>query len=437
MATLQIELPPKLIPVFTGEARYRGAYGGRGSAKTRSFAKMAAIHGVRCAQEDRSGIILCGREFMNSLDESSMAEVKAAIESEPWLKAHYEIGEKYIRTKDRRVEFKFTGLRRNLDSLKSKAKILLCWIDEAEPVSETAWLKLIPTVREHGSEIWVTWNPEGKRSATHLRFRQNKDDDMKIVELNWRDNPWFPDVLERERKADKQHRSDQYDHIWEGDFKAVYEGAYYSKHLKAALDEGRICNLVPDPIMDIRSYHDIGGSGATADAYTIWVCQFVSREIRVLNYYESVGQTLDFHVNWMRDNGYEKTRVYLPHDGVNSNSITGKRYADHWEDAGFNVETIPNMGKGAAMQRVEETRRLFPSIWFNGPTTEAGRDALAAYHEKRDDDRGIGLGPNHDGSSHAADSFGLMCVHYEPPRSSTAKMTLDLNRGGAQGWMGN
>ena len=129
MTTAQLELPPKLIPVFEGEARYRGAYGGRGSGKTRSFALMAAVRGYQLSMEGKTGVIVCGREFMNSLQESSFAEVKAAIESEDWLAAHYEIGEKYIRTKDRRIEFVFIGLRHNLDSIKSKARIHLIWVD--------------------------------------------------------------------------------------------------------------------------------------------------------------------------------------------------------------------------------------------------------------------------------------------------------------------
>src|SRR5690606_1189322 len=111
MTTARLELPPKLIPIFTGEARYRGAYGGRGSAKTRTFAKMAAVWGYKLSKEGKSGVIVCGREFMNSLDESSMAEVKAAIASEPWLAAHYDVGERYIRTMDRRIDFAFIGLR--------------------------------------------------------------------------------------------------------------------------------------------------------------------------------------------------------------------------------------------------------------------------------------------------------------------------------------
>jgi phage terminase large subunit len=70
---------------------------------------------------------------MNSLDESSMAEIKAAILSEEWLADHYDIGEKFIRTRDRRIEYDFIGLRHNLDSVKSKARIKLLWVDEAEP----------------------------------------------------------------------------------------------------------------------------------------------------------------------------------------------------------------------------------------------------------------------------------------------------------------
>lgn len=428
MTTLRIKLPEKLAPVFEGEARYRGAYGGRGSAKTRTFAKMAAVRGMLLAQAGETGIILCGREFMNSLDESSMAEVKAAIESEPALAASYDVGERYIRTHDRRIEFKFAGLRHNLDSIKSKAKIHILWVDEAEPVSEAAWVKIVPTVREHGSEIWVTWNPERKASATNQRFRENPPEGARIVEMNWRDNPWFPKVLDDERREDRKKRPDQYEHIWGGGYASVSVGAYYSAQLAEARREGRISRVARDPLMQLRAYCDIGGSGSTADAFTMWIVQFVGREIRVLDYYESVGQTLDYHVDWLRQQGYEKALIVLPHDGVNANSITGKRYEDHWREAGFSVEVVPNQGKGAAMQRVQAARRIFPSVWFNEATTEAGREALGHYHEKRDDHRLIGLGPNHDWSSHGADSFGLMAVHHRvaTPRGVRELVIPDL-----------
>lgn len=413
---VDVELPAKLVSIFEGEARYRGAYGGRGSGKTRSFAKMAAVRALMFAAAGVDGIVLCGREFMNSLDESSMAEVKAAIASEAWLAAHYDVGEKYIRTRDRRVEFKFAGLRHNLDSIKSKARILILWVDEAEPVSETAWLKIVPTVREEGSEIWVTWNPERRSSATNKRFRLDPPNDARIVEINWRDNPWFPSVLDAERKIDEEKRPESYDHIWEGDYATIVQGAYFAESLKLAAKHGRIGAVAADPLLPVRSYHDIGGSGANADHYAIWIVQFVAREVRVLDYYESRGQTLGFHAEWMRERGWGKALIRLPHDGGNENNVSGMKYSEHWSAAGFkDVEVIPNQGKGAAMARVEAARRLFPSIWFNEATTEAGREALAFYHEKQDEKREIGLGPEHDWSSHGADAFGLMAVDYKPP----------------------
>ena len=110
----------------------------------------------------------------------------------------------------------------------------------------------------------------------------------------------------------------------------------------------------------------------------------MAQEIRVLDYYECVGQVLAFHVNWMREKGYEKAIHYLPHDGANANNVTGKSYADHLRDAGFTVEPpVKNQGKGAAMMRIEALRRLGPQLWFNEASTEAGRDALGFYHEKQ------------------------------------------------------
>lgn len=144
----QIALPECLIPVFDGRADVRGAWGGRGSGKTRSFAKMAAVQGYIHGNAGTSGIILCARQFMNSLEDSSLEEVKRAIEDEPFLKAWYEIGDKYIKSKCGRINFTFAGLDRNIASIKSKGRLLLCWIDEAEPVTDEAFLTLIPTLRE-------------------------------------------------------------------------------------------------------------------------------------------------------------------------------------------------------------------------------------------------------------------------------------------------
>lgn len=421
MSALQIRIPDKLVPVFTGEAMYRGAYGGRGSAKTRTFAKMAALHGVRCAEANEPGVIVCGREFMNSLDDSSLAEVKAAILEEPWLAAKYDVGEKYVRTKDGRINFAFIGLRHNLDSIKSKSRIRLLWVDEAEPVSETAWGKAIPTVREEGAEIWVTWNPERKKSATHKRFREDPPTGSKIVQMNWRDNPWFPSTLEKTRLDDKLKRPEQYEHVWEGDFVTAVEGAYYASYLTQAKEQGRIGFFAKDPLMAVRSFWDIGGTGNKADACAIWIAQFIAGEIRVLDYYEAQGQPLSAHIQWLRSRGWGDALCVLPHDGETHDRVFDVSYESALKAAQFQTQVIPNQGKGAAKMRIEAARRLFPSIRFNAETTEHGRDALGWYHEKKsDDERELLMGPEHDWSSHGADAFGLMCVAYEPPRSSAA-----------------
>jgi len=410
MTSVAIDIPAKLVPVFEGEADVRGSYGGRGSAKTRTFALMTAIRAHMWDQQGRSGIILCARQFMNSLADSSIEEVKEAIRSQAWLAPHFEIGETYIRTVSRRVSYSFIGLSRNLSSIKSKARLLLAWVEEAEPVTDEAWTKLIPTLREEDSELWLTWNPERKASATNRRFRNTDDPRTKIVEMNWRDNPWFPDILNRQRIKDKRERPDQYEHIWEGAYITVAEGAYFARQLTDARVEGRLCRVGIDPLMTIRAIWDIGGTGSKADATAIWIVQFVGPEVRVIDYYEAVGQPLATHINWLRDNRYGKVQCVLPHDGAAHDKVFDATYEGALRSAGFEVVVVPNQGAGAAMRRIEAARRLFPQMYIDAERCAAGIEAVGWYHEKRDDERGIGLGPNHDWSSHGADAFGLIAV---------------------------
>lgn len=447
MTELVIRLPPKLRPVFLGRADVRAAYGGRGSGKTRSFAKMAAVQGMRFGQAGIKGQILCARQFMNSLEDSSLEEVKRAIEDEPALAAYWEVGEKYIKSRDGNVWFSFAGLDRNIGSVKSKGRILLCWVDEAEPVTAKAWDTLIPTLREEGegwnAELWVTWNPGRKTAEVEARFRHTTDPLVKSVELNWQDNPKFPAVLERKRLSDLRERPDQYDHIWNGGYVVAISGAYFAQSLAVALEQGRIGPVPADPLMTLRAYWDIGGTGAKADACAIWIVQFIGLQVRVLRYYEAVGQPLATHVEWLRRNGFEKAMCVLPHDGKAHDKVFQVSYESELRKAGFEVKVIPNMGAGAAMTRIEAVRRLFPSIWLNNTpvkdactgtvadATEAGRDALGWYHEKRDEKRNIGFGPSHDWASHGSDAYGLMAVDYlstdhgEPDMSALDNYTTD------------
>lgn len=213
-------------------------------------------------------MILCGREFVNSLDDSSLPEIKAAIDATPWLSPWFDIGEKYVRTTGLpgRVDYRFAGLRHNVGSLKSKARIIVAWIDEAEDVSETAWRKLIPTVREDASEIWVTWNPEKPDSPTHKRFRENPPDRCKIVRLNYDDNPWFPDVLDEERRNDFERLDpNTYAHVWNGEHLTNSDAQVFA-------GKWRIATFEPQPSWD-GPYQggDFGFSQDPTAAVRCWI----------------------------------------------------------------------------------------------------------------------------------------------------------------------
>ena len=214
MLTEEIELPEKLVDIFQhprGDVRFRVAYGGRGSGKSYGFALMSAIWG---AIEPLR--ILCTREFQVSIKESMMAEIKKAIESVPWLSAHYDFGENYIRGKNG-TEFLFRGLRHNISTIKSMAQIDLCIVEEAADVPNHSWQALLPTIRTPKSEIWVIYNPCNKTDPCDVMFRQNSPPRCVVTQVNWSDNPWFPDELEEQRQhAQKVMSIAEYAWIWEG-----------------------------------------------------------------------------------------------------------------------------------------------------------------------------------------------------------------------------
>lgn len=366
---------------------------------------MTAVRAYMWDMAGAEGIILCGRQFMNSLDDSSMEEVKAAIRSEPWLRAHFDIGEKYIRTGSGRIQYKFSGLDRSLDSIKSKSRIKLCWVDEAEPVTEEAWLKLIPTLREEDSELWVTWNPESKRSSTHKRFREGPPDSrVKVVELNWRHNPWFPDVLERTRLRDKAQRPDQYEHVWEGAFALVFDGAYYVRQMVDAKAEGRITSVAYDPQLPVHTAWDLGIGDSTA----IWFFQIIGSEVRVIDFYEANSQGLPHYAGVLAAKGYRYGDDWVPHDAKVRELGTGKTRVETLQSLGRKPRLVPDH---KLMDGINATRETLPRCWFDETRTEAGLDALRQYRSEYDekalvfDDK-----PKHDWTSHAADAFRYLAM---------------------------
>jgi len=406
---------PLLVP-----ARYKGAHGGHGSGKSHFFAGLLVEDSLREPGESGEGLrSVCIREVQKDLKESAKLLIEDKL-------SQFRLGEADgFRVFTDRIETPKDGLiifkgmqDYTAESIKSLERFKRAWVEEAQTLTERSLTMLRPTIREERSEIWASWNPRRKSDAIDDFLRQKKPNGAVVVQANWKDNPWLPQVLKDERREDLRLYPDRCDHIWEGDYAKAFEGAYFASVLAKAKADGRIGKVSADPLLPVRAYFDLGGSGASADAMAIWIVQFVGQEIRVLDYIEGVGQVLAYYVNELRTRGYDKILCVLPHDGVNENNITGKRYEQHLSDAGFETRVVKNQGRGAAMMRVEAVRRIMPKCWFNESTTEAGRDALGYYHEKKDEARNVGLGPEHDWSSHGSDAFGLMAIDYVEPSAS-------------------
>jgi phage terminase large subunit len=415
--TVNIPLPPKMVELFQpeyGALRYRAAKGGRGSGKTRGFALMTAVIGYQLGMNGASGQIVCCRQYQNSLADSSLMEIKEAISDHDWLAEYWEVGETFIRSRDRRITFTFLGLQRNLQSLKSTARILLCWVDEAEYVSESSWSVLAPTVRQDGSEIWLSYNPETRHSATDERFVQNPPDNLKMVTMNYMDNPWFPAVLEEERLNDLKLRPDTYSHIWEGEYLEYTEGAYYLREMRQAEQDNRI-TLVP---------HDAGSAVFTAwdlgidDSTAIWFFQRVGMEVRLIDYIEDSGFALQHYVQLLDERakpgpngvgGYRYAGHVLPHDVEVRELGTGKSRKEILQSLGMRDITVcPKLDVEDGIQAV---RDLLGRCYFDAEKCVQGIRAMRQYQRLYDDQRQVWKArPLHDWSSHAADAFRYLAV---------------------------
>jgi phage terminase large subunit len=428
---LRIETARAFVPLLE-PARYKGAWGGRGSGKSHFFAEKLIDDCQAEPGESGEGMrAVCIREVQKDLAQSSKLLIETKLSALGLNEADgFKVFRDVIQTPGDGLMI-FKGMNDyTADSIKSLEGFKRSWWEEAQAATLHSLSLLRPTLRAPGSELWFSWNPRRKTDPVDVMLRgPERPTGAVVVKANWRDNPWFTAELEQERQDCVRMSPEQYDHIWEGGYVSVVEGAYYAKSLIEARQQGRLGRVAADPLMTLRAFVDIGGTGAKADAFAMWIAQFVGREIRVLDYYEAVGQPLAAHLEWMRSKGYSEKRCqfWLPHDGDTHDRVHNVSYASALREAQYTVNVVPNQGKGAAKQRIEAGRRLFPMCWFNEATTQPGIDALGWYHEKKDEARNVGLGPEHDWASHGSDAFGLMCVTYTEPK---AKRTLPLPQTG-------
>lgn len=411
MAAWNIEVPKVFSPLIA-PARYKGSHGGRGSGKSHFFGELALLDCLR----SRGTRFVCIREVQKSLKESSKRLLEDKIDTYKLAKSGFKVFNEVIQTPGDGI-ITFQGMQdHTAESIKSLEGFGRAWVEEAQTLSARSLQLLRPTIRAEDSELWFSWNPRRKTDPVDAMLRsETLPTGARVVRANWSDNPKFPAVLEAERLDCLRDEPDQYPHVWGGEYATVLTGAYYAESIAKARADGRIGRVAYDPLMQFRAFIDIGGTGSHADAFAMWIVQFVGREIRALNYYEAVGQPLATHLHWLRQEDYTpaNTQFWIPHDGVAGDKVIDVSYESALRQAGFRTTVVRNQGRGAAKSRIEAGRRHFPAIYFNEPKVEPGLAALGWYHEKRDAARNIGLGPEHDWSSHGSDAFGMMCCVYE------------------------
>lgn len=423
--SLKIRIPEAFDFLYT-PARYKGAKGGRGSAKSQSFGRALLGKGY----EKKNGI-LCARELQVSIADSVHSLLEQLINEDPILSRFYKVTNKEIKGLNGTF-FIFKGLKHNIAEIKSLQGINYCWVEEAQAVSNKSWETLIPTIREPGSEIWATWNPKNPTDPTHTRFVIEQDNDMIVREVNWRDNPYFPDVLEKERLKLLKNDPEAYEHVWEGKFDTRYSGSVYAKHVKQEqVKEG----VVYDPARPIFTAWDLGYDDATAIVFY----QLARNEVHVIDYFEDnfqdiqhyceaiygakikvdhrderTGKVTKWHFNeelkgseHRCDYEYTGGTHFVPHDAANKLQAAGGRsIVEQAQEFGITLFVLP----AASQQDSEQAlRKALPICWFNREHSSDLVQALMHYHYEHDEERNIyGKAPVHDWSSHACDAMELM-----------------------------
>ena len=425
MRSLEFKVAKAFQPM-SEPSRYKAAWGGRGSGKSHFFAERLIIE---CLTHLGTRAV-CIREVQKTLKESAKALIEAKLNKfELTSSDGFRVLNDRIDTPGGGVII-FQGMTdHTAESIKSLEGFNVAWCEEAQTLSETSLRLLRPTIRSPGSELWFSWNPRLKTDPVDVMFRQQTPPTNSIiVKANWNDNPWIPPELEQERLDCLENEPDQYDHVWEGGYVSASKKAYFAKQLSKARQEKRITKVPENPLLIIRLFADIGGTGARADNFVFWAAQFEGQNINFLNHYEVQGQEIGHHLNWLREQGYtpDRAKIWLPHDGETNDKVIDINYRKAFEKAGYKVVVIPNQGRGAAKQRIEQARNLFNKMWFD-EKCQAGIEAIGWYKPKIDPHRNIDLGPDHDWSSHSADAFGLAAISYEPPKNKKPLMQPQVN----------
>lgn len=431
---LKLQTPRVFLPLLQ-PARYKGIYGGRGSGKSHFFAELAIEECLRAPKR-----VVCIREVQKSIKQSVKLLLDDKIKS-LGLEWHFISLESEIRGINGSL-ITFCGMQdHTAASIKSLEGYDIAWCEEAQAISEKSLRLLRPTIRKEGSELWFSWNPENDTDPIDDLLRgENPLQDAIVVQANWMDNPFFPEVLRAEMEEDKRRDPDNYAHIWLGEYQRFAGGAIYGREMITAVEDNptRITKVPYNPAFPVIVSWDLGFGDATA----LWFCQIVGREPRMIDYYEDNMQPLSHYVQYIKSKPYSYEMQVLPHDAGHASLRTGTTLVQQLDDLGLGKQDrdLTVLQPDSVESGIQLVRNLISQSWFDRDKCKTGISALKKYHYEYDADRKIFKNkPYHDWSSNGADSFRYMATYLATRRDKSIKPDNTgqmLYFGGGEGWMG-
>jgi len=410
------EFPSKLRFLFEPK-RYKVARGGRGSGKSWGFARALLVLGAKSKLR-----IICSREVQKSIKDSVHKLLEDQIGA-LGLTSFYDIFTTEIRGKNG-TEFLFAGLSdQTIDSIKSFEGADVCWVEEAQTVSERSWKILTPTIRKPGSEIWVTFNPDLDDDPTYDRFVTHQPDDCVSVEMNYMDNPWFNETLEKERAGDeRRYPKDEYENVWLGKCKAAVTGAIFANEIRDSIEAGRVCNVPYDPKLKVHVVLDLGWN----DKMAVILAQRHLSEVRIPEYLEYDHVTLDWLSAELRNRHYNWGRMFLPHDGAHGDYKTGQSAMQIMRNLRWDVAQTPNQPVETG---IKQARMLFPRVYFDKTKAALLVSRLKRYKRNVPTTTDEPSAPVHDINSHGADDFRYLSL-VVPQMSNEDQKPIVYPKGG-------
>lgn len=390
-------LPGWARPLVLQQHRYKVMHGGRGGGKSWAVAMALLLLGVQAPIR-----VLCAREIQKSMRDSVHRLLRDQVVA-LGVEAFYEVLEAEIRGKNGTV-FLFSGLQSHtVDSIKSFEGVTHVWVEEAHGVSKKSWDVLIPTIRREGSEIWLTLNPDMETDETYQRFIARPSPDTWVRRVNWRDNPWFPQVLDAERLKAKEQDPEAYRNIWEGEPKRTLEGAIYAREVQQLYSDDRVCNVPHDPRLPVHTVWDLGWG----DAMVVMLVQRTPLDFRVIDYIEGSHQTLEWYVGELEKLPYRWGTDFMPHDAQHGDFKTGTTAAAILQDMGRDVQVLERAPIEAGIRLA---RGIFPRAYIDAKRCDRLLECLKRYRRTLDVRTNLPGAPLHDEYSHGADAWRYLAV---------------------------